>query len=364
MSGLEPFNARWHDGLTAAVRTVEVKATGEGLAFIAEDGLRILAWPGLRALDAARGRLAHDDMPDARLDVPVELLPKLARMAPHLAPRPWLRREGRLVAALAAGGALVAALVYFGIPAAARPLAMATPVAYEAQLGESIALQLDLPLDTCEDGEIDTAGLADLRRVADRLAAHADLRFPIEVRVVDLPAVNALALPGGKVWIMRGLIDKAGGPDEVAAVIAHEIAHVERRDVMAALYRSMGYGLVLDAFVGGGSGAGQQLILVSGVLADNGHSRETEAAADARAIGLMHAAGLDSRGLAAFFGRMAAEDGDAVGGKWLEMVSTHPDSVKRRDAARQQARAGAPAMDAAAWSRVRAICGADRTDPE
>jgi beta-barrel assembly-enhancing protease len=69
-----------------------------------------------------------------------------------------------------------------------------------APLGRSVEAQLDLPLKICKG----KAGSDALQDVADQLATNADLRFPITEKVVDAPIINALALPGGKVWITRG----------------------------------------------------------------------------------------------------------------------------------------------------------------
>jgi Zn-dependent protease with chaperone function len=60
------------------------------------------------------------------------------------------------------------------------------------------------------------------------------------------------------------LIALAASPDELSAVIAHEAAHVEKRHVMQSVWRSFGFGVLLDAVVGGGTGAGQQAVLLIG----------------------------------------------------------------------------------------------------
>jgi beta-barrel assembly-enhancing protease len=350
------FDGHYSDGLTARRHAVHVTANVAGLAFDADGAAIIWSWHEVRVIDRAAGRLGNASVPDARLDVPSAALDTLVHHAPHLSAAAGQKGHLRLVAGLVAAGAATAALVFFGIPAAAVPLAKITPASFEEQLGRSVEAQLDLPLTICKGEGASTGGADALQDVATRLADQADLRFPITVRVIDTPIINALALPGGKVWVTRGLIEKAGTPDEVAAVIAHEIAHVENRDVLVSLYRVMGFGLILDAVLGGGTGAGQQIIMLGANLADTRHSRDVEARADARGMELLHEAGLDSRGMAAFFDRLSNLEPKGALGDWMELVSTHPSSAGRREQARAAARSGEPALTASEWAAVRQVC--------
>jgi beta-barrel assembly-enhancing protease len=350
------FAGHYSDGQTARRTAVDVHLTDSGLSFMADDGRVLWSYAGLDLVDRGHARLAHVSTPDARLEVPPEHLAALEAHAPHLSTGALRSKHLRLVAGLFAAGAATTALVFFGIPAAAVPLARITPASFEMQLGRSVEAQLDLPLKMCGPKEGQGPGQVALQRVADRLAAHADLRFPISVRVIDTPIINALALPGGKVWVTRGLINEAGSPDEVAAVVAHEIAHVESRDVLVSLYRVMGFGLILDAVLGGGTGAGQQIIMLGANLADTRHSRDVEARADARGMELLHAAQFDSRGMATFFERLSKLEPDGALGDWMEIVSSHPNSAGRKERARAAARPGNPTMTPQDWTALRAAC--------
>lgn len=350
------LDGHFSDGLSARRHPVRAILGDGALWFEAEGKPVTWPWAGVQVIDRKGARLGHESAPDARLDIAPSDLALVVAMAPHLSPDAARLVHFKLVAGLVVAGAATAALVFFGIPAAAVPLAKLTPASFEAQLGRSVEAQLDLPLNICTGDGAGKAGMQALQEAADQLAAHADLRFPITIRVIDSPIINALALPGGKVWVTRGLIDKAGSPDEVAAVIAHEIAHVESRDVLVSLYRVMGFGLILDAVLGGGTGAGQQIIMLGANLADSRHSREVESRADARGMALLHAAGLDSRGMAGFFDRLSSLEPKGALGDWMELVSSHPNSANRVKAARAAGRAGRPALDASQWSAVRRLC--------
>ena len=348
--------ARYLDGLSARVRDVQLIYGAAALQLEQPDAATV-AWPweSLRWADRAGRRLGSSLHPDARLDLSQEEAAELVTRIPALSAAVERTAHWKLVGALAAAGLSVAALVFFGVPAASGPLARATPLHVEQQLGNSVVAQLDLAFDLCPDTA--SPGARALQALGERLARHADYPGPIEVRVLELDIVNAFALPGGRVWVSRALIAEADSADELAAVVAHEIAHVENRDVMAALYRAMGFGLVLDAVIGGGSGAGQQLILLGGNLAEMRHSRSTEARADRRGMELLHAAGLDSRGMASFFERLSKFEAADLPA-WTEFLASHPDTGDRAEKAREIARPGSPAMSGQDWEQVKAHCPA------
>ena len=76
-----------------------------------------------------------------------------------------------------------------------------------------------------------------VRRLADH-ASRTDVTY--EVWVVDAPIVNAFALPGGYIVVYTGLIDKAETPEQLAGVIAHEMAHVTKRHGLQRVAQSAG----------------------------------------------------------------------------------------------------------------------------
>ena len=99
----------------------------------------------------------------------------------------------------------------------------------ESLLGDDSPLTCDAP-----------AGRAALQRLKDRLTEGQGLRYDIDLAVFDHEMINAFAAPGGQIVIMRGLLDAAESPEEVAGVLAHEIGHVEARDPTRLAFRSAG----------------------------------------------------------------------------------------------------------------------------
>ena len=237
----------------------------------------------------------------------------------------WPKIIGLGAAALAA---IVAILVLL-VPAMADRGAQLVPPEVEVALGEDAYSRTIATLGAreCKGAAGDRA----LQRLTDRLSAGLDLPYPLTVRVVDDPMINAFAFAGGHVAIFRGLIDTAETPDEVAAVLAHEIGHVVHRDATRAGLRMVGSfgiaGLVFGDVLGtsGAAGLTQRYLRTS-------YSREAEVAADAFAHRQMERAGLDPAALASFFLNLQAETGQGEAGV-LRHFSTHPELVDRVEAA-------------------------------
>jgi Zn-dependent protease with chaperone function len=343
--------ASYNDGKTARAHTVEVRLDGEVLVFDAGGEQR---WPLAELRTEVledRVRLASGDGTAARLTLSLEDWRALTRRAPGY-DRALRKRHVVLVGGLAAAAASAAALVFVVIPGAAGPLARRTPPSLEQQIGRNFESQVTLGMRPC-GGE---AGQAALAAFGARLGKTAAAPFDIRVRAVHAPMVNAFALPGGAVMVTDQLIDLANSPDELSAVIAHETAHVRQRHVTQAVWRSFGFGVLLDVMVGGGTGAGQQLVLLAGSVTNLRYGREAESEADRIGQDLLTAQGLSSRGMATFFQRLAttSEGKDALAVK--ELISDHPDTLHRAEVSRARERAGAPAFTPAEWRAVKTAC--------
>jgi predicted Zn-dependent protease len=148
-----------------------------------------------------------------------------------------------------------------------------------------------------------------------RLAAAADgPRYPYTFDVANYREVNAFALPGGPVWVHRGLISSVRTESELAGVLAHEIAHIANRHAAEQMTRgtlaNMGLGL-LGAWLGDGSrsqfaemglGIGAQATMMK-------FSRDDEREADLKALQYMKRAGYDPRGMVEFLQVLRVQQG-------------------------------------------------------
>lgn len=351
---------RFYDGRTARAHEAEAAVEGDSLRILA-DG-REIVWP-VRDLEveieAGEARVSSRREPDARLVLPAADWSALAGSRLDDRRRARRRKEIWLVGGLTATAVAVVLFVTVGVPALSGPLARATPVSMERRMGANFEAQIGAVFPACEE----PAAQAVLDRLGRRVAAGADSAFDIRVRAVDAPMVNAFALPGGAILVTGDLIRDAESPDELAAVIAHEVAHVEKRHVMQAVWRDLGVGMLLDLVVGGGTGAGQQAVLIGGQLTSLRHDRAAELEADARGQALLHQAGLSSRGMAPFFARLARSSGSGRFEEAAEFINTHPASSRRVRAAEAAGRAGAPALTEAEWLTVRTACAAGSDGP-
>ena len=178
----------------------------------------------------------------------------------------------------------------------------------------------------------DDALQAYVQELGSRLAAHSERpNLPWTFRVVDDPVVNAFALPGGYIYITRGILAHLDSEAELAAVIGHEIGHVTARHSVNRLSRSMLAQVGLGAasiFVPQVADFSEVASAALGVLFLK-YGRDDEKQSDDLGLRYMRAAGYDPREMAGVFemlGRVSAASG---GGGTPEWLSTHPNPENR-----------------------------------
>ena len=369
------YPARYYDGLTARSRAVEVEIAATGLAIFDEAGPVVGSWPGegIRLVERPRegepvrlglaGTTARLILDDPGIVEP------LRRAAPHLLRRH--RTSRRTVGRIALWGVLAAAslagIVLVLIPLMSAQLAAVTPDSAKYRLGRTVLVHLVDLLPgprTASAGRYcaNEDGLTALRRLVERLGADLEDRPTVHVAVVNVPLVNAFALPGGIMVFTRGLLDEAGSPEEIAGIAAHELGHLAHDHSTRALYRSFAVALLVGVLFGdltGGTLAGG----LAEWLVNTGYSREVERDADAFALERLKAAGIGTEGLADFFARLEEKHGDESG-LLFGLLSTHPATAERLAHIRT---AGTPglrqAMGDEDWTSVRQTCLTLQTTP-
>lgn len=248
----------------------------------------------------------------------------------------------------------------FGVPFLAARATPLIPFAVERHLGKVVDMQLRSLLDKdhagsrfeCGAAASENAGRVALDKLVHRLEAGADLKFPLTVAVLRRSEANAMALPGGWIYVFRGLIGKAETPDELAGVIAHEIGHVNHRDGTRAALESAGlsllFGMLLGDFTGGGA-----VVVAAKMTLQSAYSRDVEAAADAYSVTLMSKTGGNPRALGSILTRIGGAMEPA-----MKILLDHPETKARVATidAMAGASTGAPLLDAAEWTAVKQIC--------
>jgi predicted Zn-dependent protease len=253
----------------------------------------------------------------------------------------WL--EARVAVAIA-GIALVAALLlggyFFGLPAAAERVAQQIPLDTELALGEQALTWLDnnkwfAPSQL--DEKIQFFLRKDFEELTQNLpqAAHYRLVF----RSAPVIGANAFALPGGTIVITDAMVNAATSQDEVAAVLAHEIGHVERRHALRHLLQDSAVAVVVASVTGDAASLSVAVAGLPTLLAQAKYSREFESEADDFAFALLKQHGRSPEAFASLMQRLAGEQGDK--GKGLGFLSTHPVTAERVQRARAAAHSDA-----------------------
>lgn len=371
---MQTTEADFFDGLTAGRHAVHVALSDDRQAVLitGETLAEPLRWKlmDLRALrDTSRkDRLTltrHADTQDeaprdpARLVLhDADLIAWMHRTRPGLFRADLHKGTWRKIF-LYSGGAIAAAglMLFVILPAMANTLAQIIPVEREIAFGKTVTAQMERVLGSTRTGSLRCeapAGRAALDTMLARLTANHDMEYEISALVFDHEMVNAFAAPGGQVVILRGLLDVAQSPEEVAGVLAHEIAHVESRDATRHALRTAGSAGLLTMIIGDFTG-GAAIALVGEQLITAAYTREAEAAADIFALDMLQAADVSAQGFARFFDEL----GDMQGFEIPAYLSTHPVTTERAHQAREFAGtqlATRPVLSAAEWQALRNIC--------
>ena len=335
-----------YDGVTALRHPVGAGVRDGDLLVTFADGDTLALHPSrLTHVESRSGSEVYGrtDAQGWRLGIPAADVAQLAAVLPRSRRYGGLIDRVGLVPAAVAFLLVSAGVIYAGgrMP---EWLAPHIPVAWEKQYGD--ALVGDLGGKYCNGA----GGQAALSKLAGKLSPGAER---MNIRVVKIDMVNAAALPGGTVIIFEELLTTSSSPDEVAGVLAHELAHVERRHVTQAMIRDLGLGLVVSAFGGNTGGS------INGLLSA-GYSRASESEADVDAIAKLRRAAIDPRATAGFFKKLA--DGEERLGRvaeGLSYISTHPMSAKRQKAfaaSAERGRAYQPALSPGEWKALSNIC--------
>ena len=229
----------------------------------------------------------------------------------------WTRRTGALTLTMAIGSASVAAF-------------QLVSVRDEIEIGQKAQQEIRQQTPEVRDAQVRHY----VASLGSRLSAQATgADYPYTFSTADYGELNAFALPGGPVWINRGILAQAGNEAQVAGVLAHEIAHVAQRHAAQQLTK----GTVANGLLGllgavlGDEGAGAAAARIAAGVTANGFmlkfSRDDEREADQEGVQIMQRAGFDTRGMLEFMQVLADQSGRSGGA--AEFLSTHPAPASR-----------------------------------
>ncbi len=250
-----------------------------------------------------------------------------------------------------AGVAAIVGLIWLGVPYAADRIAARIPISIERSLGQAADSQVRSMFGTKQCAA--PPGAAALLKLSARLQSASDLRLPATIVAIPSKTPNAFALPGGKVYLLSGLLAKAENQDEVVGVLAHELGHLQHRDHLRRMIADGGAAYLIGLLFGHVTGGGA-LIYTSKTLLFAAHSRESEAAADAFAAATLGKLGRPAKPLGELLLRVTGPENDGV----ATILHDHPLSQERLDflAAQNQGSSGPAVLSDAEWAALKTIC--------
>lgn len=204
----------------------------------------------------------------------------------------------------------------------------------EEQIGEDYAAQIAEQIPIVEDATLNRY----INELGRSISAQGRSGFSYDFHIVNAEPINAFAIPGGHVYVNRGLIEAADNMSELAGVLAHEIGHVEERHSVEQFERAQNANMGLSlayVLLGRNPGAAERAAIgVGGSLVLANYSRDAENEADEVAVPLLIRARIDPRGLPSFFRELMRQQERSPSSleRWF---STHPTTADRVEATEQ-----------------------------
>jgi beta-barrel assembly-enhancing protease len=203
----------------------------------------------------------------------------------------------------------------------------------DVKLGRQAAAEVERQMPILNDYEVTNYVQEVGRRLVNAIPSeYQQPQFQYTFRVVNARDINAFALPGGPMYVNRGMIEAARTEGEMAGVMAHEIAHVALRHGTAQATRQSSVGSqlgMLGMILGGailGGQTGAQIGAMGAQAWMTKYSREYETTADILGAQIMARAGYDPRDLANMFRTIEQQSGGSRAPEWL---SSHPNPGNR-----------------------------------
>jgi predicted Zn-dependent protease len=200
----------------------------------------------------------------------------------------------------------------------------------EVELGAQQAQQVNAQLPLVQDAAI-TAYVNQLGNRIAKTTSRADLDW--HFAVVNTDVINAFALPGGFIYVNRGVLSRSANMSELAGVLGHEIEHVVRRHSVKQMEQmqgaNVGVALTCSLTKVCNSGVGQAAIQVGGAAVFAKFSRADEVQADEGGFNNVVRAGINPKGMLTFFEKLLAESGSSGSGGLNAFFADHPGTTDR-----------------------------------
>jgi predicted Zn-dependent protease len=242
----------------------------------------------------------------------------------------------------------------------------------EKRLGESVLKSLNPKANFLQDGEAVKA----VQSIGQQLTAGSAYQY--QWYVSKDPTVNAFAIPGGIIVVNSGLLKKADSPNELAAVLAHEVQHVEQKHALKNMINSAGIAAIVLVVLGD---ANAVVMLMAHQVSAQYFNRQIESEADLKGLQLLQKKNIDPAGMVSFFKKMdagfitdkaeakakpkAEQDADAEESEVASWFSSHPDTVSRiQTVERYIAQHPCPSCKTLTWDKAAILANLKQANAE
>ena len=329
------MEAIYYDGKTSQPYDAQVSILGNFMTISYENGQ--VAW-SIMQIDyssfTGKGKtmLKYGEFPHQYLEFPIDS--PLFSILENYLPK---RREGFWAFAneLAGAGVLgalitiaifvsIAGSVYFLLlPKIAEYAASQIPIEAEVELGKQF-------YDSFVGGmEIDKERTKELQAFAKKMDFQTE--YPLKFTVVKDKQVNAFALPGGNIVVFDAILAKMKTPEELAALLSHEVTHVKDRHSLKGLARGLAGSMVVSVLIGDMNAIGNLLVSQASNIYELGFTRDMEKEADLEGLEIMYHNNLDPKGMINLMERLHEEEKKYGVDKMPAYLNSHPLTKERID---------------------------------
>lgn len=341
VKGHEPFPCVYRDGKSSRTYEAEVSLQGDFLRIAVRDEdwpAEMIRWEisGTQTADvplATHLELRYGTYPRQTLVIRSnECIAAMRASYPKLFAHTGiydtlLKTKKRIALAAVIGMATLLAAYFFGVPLISDAVVSVLPPEQEALIGKGLFDQITKKNDVSEP----------LTESVSEFADHMDFggQSP-EIRVFLEDEVNAFAVMGGYIGIYEPMIALIDSPEQLAALLAHEYAHIEKHHSARLIFRALSGYMIISALLGDFSGVTVTIVQNADMLNTLRYSRKFEAEADAYALEILSHNGMSGSALADLFEKIR-ENHDKAGPEWF---SSHPDLLARIELAKQSSLTG------------------------
>jgi beta-barrel assembly-enhancing protease len=195
------------------------------------------------------------------------------------------------------GGSLCVSIIllfyFFGIPTIAENIAEKFPIEYEKQIGEQLFDVLT------REYVKDSSKTALVNEFFQELGYPS--KYDAEITVVDYSMVNAFAVPGGNIVVFSGILDKMQNSNELAALLAHELSHIELKHSTKSIFRSLANYMFISLIFYDVNAIASILLENVDMLTNLHYSRTLEQEADEHGLAMMLDRKIDPKGMIQLF---------------------------------------------------------------